>query len=287
MSPPPLPPPAAASPPQPLASAAPQAPAPRRRLALSFTGGKDCVLAAHLCSLDALATARGGGGAPVPVTAAAAALGAPHAGDIALLVTFGPENAETAFRAHPLPLIRAQAAALGLPHIFCAVAAPFVDSYRAHIARLREEHGIEGLVTGDICDVCESFMPRAVEGTGVALVRPLWGLERGALLGLVFDMGIQAVISCVNVAAVGEAAAAALLGSALTPALRASVLAPLAAAPPAAPGKRQVDEAGEWGEFHTACLAAPLFRSRLALPGATHARDGDYAFLVMPTIATQ
>jgi len=261
----------------------------RRRLALSFTGGKDCVLAAHLCSLEALATAAacGGGGAPVAVSAAAAALGAPHAGsDIVLLVTFGPADAETAFRAHPLPLIRAQAAAMGLPHVFCAVAAPYVESYRGHIARLAREHGIEGLVTGDICDICENFMPSACEGTGVALVRPLWGLERGALLGLVFDMGIQAVISCVHVAAVGEAAAGALLGAALTPALRASVLAPLAAAPPAAPGKRQVDEAGEWGEFHTACLAAPLFRGRLALPGATHARDGDYAFLVVPSIVS-
>jgi hypothetical protein len=34
------------------------------------------------------------------------------------------------------------------------------------IAGLRREHGVGALVTGDILDVCEAFMDKAVAGTG-------------------------------------------------------------------------------------------------------------------------
>lgn len=67
------------------------------------------------------------------------------------------------------------------------------------ISELAKAHGIEALVTGDILDVCERFMERAVEGTGVALIRPLWGRPRLELLQAMEDRGLDMVRTALRV----------------------------------------------------------------------------------------
>lgn len=52
------------------------------------------------------------------------------------------------------------------------------------------------LVSGDILDVCENFMVRACEGTGVSMVRPLWEKPRGAILNAL--SGFDFIITCCN-----------------------------------------------------------------------------------------
>ncbi|PNH05951.1 hypothetical protein TSOC_007741 [Tetrabaena socialis] len=109
-----------------------------------------------------------------------------------------------------------QAAALGLPHTTLEVtAAPtYLDSYRGHIAGLAASRGVAALATGDIEDVCSAFMPRAAAGTGVALLSPLFGIERGLLLELAWAYGMTPLVTCVNMTKFagargpGEAAAA-------------------------------------------------------------------------------
>ncbi len=100
---------------------------------------------------------------------------------------------------NPTPRPHIQARALGLPHIVMEVSAPYLESYRDNIARLRTEYGITVLATGDILDVCSSFMPRAAEGTGVLLACPLWAIQRQLLLELVWAYQLQPLITCVNV----------------------------------------------------------------------------------------
>lgn len=112
-------------------------------------------------------------------------------------------------QAHPLSIIQLQAQALGMTHLVMEIAPPYKEGYQAAITKLREEHGITGLVTGDILDVCNGFMQGAVLGTGVALHTPLWGMDRQTLLGLVYHFGMDAIISCVDVTRLGSGATAA------------------------------------------------------------------------------
>lgn len=109
-------------------------------------------------------------------------------------------------QAHPLSIIQLQAQALGMSHVVMEIAPPYKEGYQAAITKLREEHGITGLVTGDILDVCNGFMQGAVLGTGVALHTPLWGMDRQTLLGLVYYFGMDAIISCVDVTRLGSGA---------------------------------------------------------------------------------
>ncbi|EFJ45422.1 hypothetical protein VOLCADRAFT_105972 [Volvox carteri f. nagariensis] len=121
--------------------------------------------------------------------------------EVVLLVTFVPAGRKQSFKAHPLEVVQLQARALGLPHAVLEIssAPTFLDSYRANINHLREQYGITALATGDILDVCNSFMPRAAAGTGVDLICPLWGIERGLLLELIWAYGMKPLITCVNV----------------------------------------------------------------------------------------
>jgi diphthamide synthase (EF-2-diphthine--ammonia ligase) len=98
----------------------------RRKAALCFTGGKDCTLALH----RAISSSEY---------------------DICLLVTFAPANMQK-FKAHPLTVVEMQTQSLGIPHKVYLVEGPdFLGSYRKHITYLREEFGIEALVTGEVC----------------------------------------------------------------------------------------------------------------------------------------
>jgi diphthine-ammonia ligase len=219
-----------------------------RRVAVSFTGGKDSVLALHR---------------------------ARHAGaHLALLVTFAP-SASARFLAHPLPLISAQAASLGLPWVCLPVteqsassssATPSSSSdsweagYRAAICSLRQQWGIEALVTGDLLDVAQSFMPRACSSSGVALCRPLWQAQPLQLLQELSDAGFDVIISLASVALCGAELAAALVGSRL----QAVLSGPLAEAMQA----QGVHSCGEGGEFHTWVLAGPGFSQSLHVAGA-------------------
>jgi hypothetical protein len=118
------------------------------RLALSFTGGKDCVLAAHVAAGHAhplLPRLPDIWGAPPgahvqPATAPGAPAAAVQSTPVSLLVVFAPapapgERPGGGFRAHPIAVIEAQAEALGLPLVVSEVGGaalfPAVDCVHA------------------------------------------------------------------------------------------------------------------------------------------------------------
>src|SRR5579875_2179050 len=125
--------------------------------AVLWTGGKDSALALH----------------------AAAA----HGCEARCLVTFAPPEPD--FLAHPLPVMALQARSLGLPHRVLTVAKPFETGYEAALRTLRDEAGIECVVTGDIAAVDgrptgspSAAMPSACRRacrSGAAIAKRCWG----------------------------------------------------------------------------------------------------------------
>lgn len=253
------------------------------RVAISFTGGKDSVLATHLVLSARLREIAGWTGRQGDVivhrssnddacaTIEQTPIALPPSVQVACLVTFGPPASSSAddrgFKAHPLKLIRQQAAALAAgiarftgdpppPLIVLDVVAPHADSYARQLKRLRQDYRIDALVTGDVLDVCSGFMGRACARAGLALVTPLWAQERRRILTALDALGIRAFVTCVDVRKFEAAVSAGvdpltmILGRELTRDVWEGPGAPLQRSP-------GVDLCGEGGEYHSAVFEAP------------------------------
>lgn len=126
------------------------------RVILLWSGGKDAMLA--LCHARA----------------------AGH--QVVALATFAPPAPR--FLAHPLPLVRRQAVALGLPHLLVTIEAPFEQSYETALSRLQQEWILDGVVTGDIDSVggapnwirerCRPLGSPSIPRSGSNLAKPCW-----------------------------------------------------------------------------------------------------------------
>jgi diphthamide synthase (EF-2-diphthine--ammonia ligase) len=112
------------------------------------------------------------------------------------LVTFVPAGEPAAFRCHPLPLMRAQAGALGLAHELVEIdRAHWEASYRAAFARLASG-GVRRVVTGDITPQAWPWLAAAVTAAGLTLETPLAALDDAAAsLDVLAAAGAQATVS--------------------------------------------------------------------------------------------
>jgi uncharacterized protein (TIGR00290 family) len=214
---------------------------PNDRTAVLWTGGKDSALALH---------------------------GERLAGrSIACLATFAPPGAS--FRAHPLEVMAAQAAALRLPHRVLEVVEPFEQGYRDALERLCREEGLARIVTGDIAEVAGllNWIRQRCQGLDVEVVMPLWHRPREELMGKLLGAGFQAVLSCVK-----------------RPWFEADWLGRRLDAACVADLRRLVETAGldlcgENGEYHTVVLDGPGFAESLEIAASTPREEGDVMYL--------
>ncbi|ATM00593.1 hypothetical protein CK910_20570 [Aeromonas sp. CA23] len=211
------------------------------RVILLWSGGKDAMLA--LC----------------------------HARDaghqVVALATFAP--LEPRFLAHPLPLVRRQAAALGLPHLLVTIEAPFEQSYETALSRLQQEWNLDGVVTGDIDSVggAPNWIRERSQPLGLAVHTPLWQQSRQTLLADMLARGIVAHLSCVDTRVLAPEWAGR--------SLNAATLAELQQL-----AERQgFDACGEQGEYHTMVTDGPGFAAPLRLNGWQVARQDHLAYL--------
>jgi uncharacterized protein (TIGR00290 family) len=204
--------------------------------AMFWTGGKDCSLALYEARRDGY--------------------------EISCLVTFAPLNPN--FLAHPLAFIKLQAQSLALPHHILYISEPFDISYEVALCKLRDEMGINTVITGDIAEVNGSpnWIRERSRPVGMNVLTPLWGRERLALLQQQLANGFKIVFSCVNT----RWLALSWVGRELDE----SAIADLREV-----HKRTgLDLCGEDGEYHTLVTDGPSFTRRICIRShSTGTRD--------------
>jgi diphthine-ammonia ligase len=197
-------------------------------VAVSWTGGKDSSLALYEAEVSGC--------------------------EINCLVTFAPSQGS--FLAHPIALMRLQAQALDLSHYVINVEEPFEQGYENAISSLKEKHGVDALVTGDISEVADhdsNWMADRGERCGVDVLRPLWHRERLELLNRLLLLGFKVVFSYVKRPWFTEE----WLGLELSH-VSLERLCQLSE-------RTGLDMCGEQGEYHTWVLDGPRFRKSIRI----------------------
>lgn len=211
-------------------------------VAVSWTGGKDSSLALYEAEMSGCR--------------------------INCLLTFTPSQG--GFLAHPLAFMRLQAQALGLPHRAVVVEEPFERGYENAILSLKEERGIDALVTGDISEIAghdSNWMVDRGARCGVDVLRPLWHRDRLELLNRLLSLRFKILFSCVKRPWFTEE----WLGLELS---RSSIerLCELSKI-------TGLDICGEQGEYHTLVLDGPRFEKSINMPSYSKHTDGSVMYI--------
>jgi uncharacterized protein (TIGR00290 family) len=181
---------------------------------------------------------------------------------IGLLTTVNSAFDRVAMHGTRASVLRAQAAAAGLPLI--EVPLPWPCSNRQYEAVMRDAcaaaacDGIQAIAFGDLyLEDVRRYREERLAGTGITPVFPLWGRDTTALVHEMLDGGLRARLTCVDPARVPASFAGRELDASL-----------LAELPPG------TDPCAENGEFHTCAYAGPIFAQPISLvPGIVEERD--------------
>jgi len=183
------------------------------------------------------------------------------------LVTFAPMKAN--FLAHPLDFIKMQADALALPHYVLLVDEPFEKSYEASLGKLRDEMGIDSVITGDIAEVSgnPNWIRERSRPVGISVHAPLWGWDRSSLLQQLLDKGFKACISCVYRNWLSE--------NWIGRELNDSAIAELHMIR----DRTGLDLCGEEGEYHTLVVDGPQFNRAIDIRSYTRRNADRHAYM--------
>lgn len=191
--------------------------------------------------------------------------------DVRSLVTFVPDPPRP-FLAHPQEAMRAQAAALGLPHRSLPVGSSCAEDYDRGIDQLAAE-GIAVLVTGDMdrVDGQENWIVERARDV-VSVERPLWQMDRAVALRSILGLGLQVVCTLAR----DDRFAPTIAGRRFDTELVDELLA--------RHGVDGFDACGENGEYHTCVLFASGFDHALQLEGARVEASGEFSRLCFDAI---
>ena len=172
------------------------------------------------------------------------------------LVTFAPPEPD--FLAHPLPFLKLQAQALVLPHHVLSITGPSEAGYETALRKLRDEMGVEAVITGDIAEVAGSpnWIRERCRPLGMAVHTPLWGRDRLTLLGQLIGQGFRVRFSCVKTRWLDES----WVGRELDDGAVAELIQ--------VRERNGLDLCGEEGEYHTLVTDGPNFMRRIEVRSA-------------------
>jgi uncharacterized protein (TIGR00290 family) len=182
---------------------------------------------------------------------------------VGLLTTINETFDRVAMHAVRSELLRAQAAAAGLPLTCVPLPWPCSnEQYEAAMARALEEAqraGIEVVAFGDLfLEDIRRYREERMAGTGLRPIFPLWGIPTDELARRMVAGGLRARLTCVDPRQLPPSFAGRDFDDALLADLPASV-----------------DPCGERGEFHSFAYAGPMFGAPVAIRGGEVVeRDG-------------
>ena len=182
---------------------------------------------------------------------------------VALLTTINETHDRVAMHAVRSELLRAQAAAAGVP--LWVVPIPWRcsnDEYEAAMGAAMARARAEGITVAAFGDLFLADIRRYREdklaGTGVEPIFPLWGIPTDRLARHMIDGGLRARLTCVDPKQLSPSFAGREYDAAFLDEIPASV-----------------DPCGERGEFHTFAHDGPMFgRAVLLRSGEVVERDG-------------
>lgn len=188
-----------------------------------------------------------------------------------LLVTLNAAAERVAMHAVRRTLVEAQAERLGLPLHVVEIPSPCPnDVYETQMGAAMAAAaaaGVEAVAFGDLflADV-RTYRERALAGSGVRPLFPLWGRPTGPLAREMIARGVRAVLTCVDPGVLPASFAGRDFDDALIDAL-----------------PQGVDPCGERGEFHTFVWDGPGFATPVAVhTGEVVTRDGFVFCDVLP-----
>lgn len=214
----------------------------RKRILLSWSGGKDSAWALHLLRQQ------------------------PQFEVVALLTTINEQFRRVAIHGFREELLDQQAASIGLP--LWKVDLPFpctnadYESRMAAVCSRASAEGLYGIAFGDLfLEDIRAYRIEKLAGTGLEPVFPVWcadlGISTADLAREMIAGGLRAHLTCIDPRSLNSSFAGR--------SFDASLLADLPSG---------VDPCGERGEFHSFAFAGPIFtRTVSVLPGETVERD--------------
>jgi len=183
------------------------------------------------------------------------------------LVTFAPPEPD--FLAHPLAFMTLQAKALGMPHHIMPVREPFENGYENHLRAMRDEMGIESVITGDIAEVNGSpnWMRERSRPVGMEVHTPLWGRDRRRLLEDLLSNRFTVRFSCVKKQWLAESWVGRTLDETAIGELQ------------TVREHTGLDLCGEEGEYHTLVTAGPQFSRAIEVQSYSVRANESLAFM--------
>ncbi|HKS06541.1 MAG TPA: hypothetical protein VJR92_09540 [Gemmatimonadaceae bacterium] len=212
----------------------------RPRVALSWSSGKDAAWALHVM--------RDAGEVDV----------------VALLTTMNSHFNRVAMHGVRADVVRAQAAAVGVPLVEAPLPWPcpneaYEAAMRDALAKLRTEFAITHVAFGDLfLEDVRAYREERMAGTGIGALFPIWGVDTRALAATMLGAGVRAYVTVADPRVVPREVAGREWD--------AQLLAELAP---------NIDPCAERGEFHTVAVDGPAFKTPLSLArGKVVERDG-------------
>jgi len=165
---------------------------------------------------------------------------------------------------------------MGLPHRTIKAGQDELSSLREGLDRMREELGIDGVVTGAVAsDYQKSRIDQISDTLGIKSFAPLWHKDPRKLVYDFKAAGFKIILSGVGAAGLDKS----WLGQELTDE-RWATLEKLSR-------KHGIHLTGEGGEYETFVLDAPHFKNRISIEKTRYEWDGQSGYLVIEEASLQ